>query len=194
MAGTFCKESTISHYGHPSSNLGFFYCKVPLLPLLSCLTLALSLLTSTRIIIAEKNMKYKTIIPKDAAGYHGGEKYLHQGIFFKFALDKQLGENGSRWLFGGDTRNDEKAMKSACNELKVPILFHQFFLTCAGSFQLLSVPNNVTNQKKENFEVSLHGLDPLPVSPTSLSSHLASLARQPLLPLVTLTLASSFQP
>jgi hypothetical protein len=37
----------------------------------------------------------KTIKPKDAGGVAGGEKYIEEGIFFKFAKD-------SLGLYGGD--------------------------------------------------------------------------------------------
>jgi hypothetical protein len=38
------------------------------------------------------------------------------GILFKFALDVPL--KGGTYIYGGAEKNDEKAMKSACNERK----------------------------------------------------------------------------
>ena len=62
-----------------------------------------------KIIISELYLPYhqKTIKPVDAGGIMGGEKYLCQGIFFKFALDRDDNYEG-----------DHNAMKSAGHELK----------------------------------------------------------------------------
>lgn len=46
-----------------------------------------------------------------------GQKYIVQGMLFKFYLDVKLAPG--MWLYGGKIKNTEKAMKSACNELKV---------------------------------------------------------------------------
>lgn len=52
-------------------------------------------------------------------GLHGGEKYVFQGIFFKFAVDKILKYNDkSFYLFGGEEKKNHLAMKAAGNELK----------------------------------------------------------------------------
>jgi hypothetical protein len=50
-----------------------------------------------KIIISELYLPYtqKTIKPINAGGVMGGEKYMCQGIFFKFALDSERG------LYGG---------------------------------------------------------------------------------------------
>jgi hypothetical protein len=51
-----------------------------------------------------------------AIGVAGGEKFICRGILFKFSLDTMIGTD--RYLYGGEVRSDEKAMKSACNERK----------------------------------------------------------------------------
>lgn len=51
-------------------------------------------------------MRQKTIKPVDVGGYAGGEKYITQGILFKFAVDW-------KGLYGGD----EYSMKAASHEL-----------------------------------------------------------------------------
>jgi len=72
-----------------------------------------------RIIISESYLPeaLKTVKSSQSiGGLAGGTKYITQGIIFKFALDSKLGDNA--WMYGGHSRNDEKAMKSACNEVK----------------------------------------------------------------------------
>eukprot|EP01103_Thecamoeba_quadrilineata_P005102 TRINITY_DN14950_c0_g1_i1.p1 TRINITY_DN14950_c0_g1~~TRINITY_DN14950_c0_g1_i1.p1 ORF type:complete len:1069 (+),score=222.14 TRINITY_DN14950_c0_g1_i1:25-3231(+) len=61
-------------------------------------------------IIRERHLSnhMKTILPLNQKGICGGEKFLHNGIFFKYAID-------SNNIFGG---NDESAMKVAGHELK----------------------------------------------------------------------------
>ncbi|KAM9964845.1 hypothetical protein ACTFIW_004637 [Dictyostelium discoideum] len=63
-----------------------------------------------RIIISENFLanELKTIKPVSVGGIAGGEKYIVQGILFKFAL-----ENEAFGLYG----NDENAMKTAAHEL-----------------------------------------------------------------------------
>ncbi|KAK5577689.1 hypothetical protein RB653_002634 [Dictyostelium firmibasis] len=63
-----------------------------------------------RIIISENFLanELKTIKPVNVGGIAGGEKYIVQGILFKFAL-----ENETFGLYG----NDENAMKTAAHEL-----------------------------------------------------------------------------
>ncbi|KAN0015626.1 hypothetical protein ACTFIU_008367 [Dictyostelium citrinum] len=63
-----------------------------------------------RIIISENFLanELKTIKPVNVGGVAGGEKYIVQGILFKFAL-----ENEAFGLYG----NDENAMKTAAHEL-----------------------------------------------------------------------------
>ncbi|KAK5577688.1 hypothetical protein RB653_002633 [Dictyostelium firmibasis] len=63
-----------------------------------------------RIIISENFLanELKTIKPVSVGGIAGGEKYIVQGILFKFAL-----ENETFGLYG----NDENAMKTAAHEL-----------------------------------------------------------------------------
>lgn len=63
-------------------------------------------------------------MPTKVGGHHGGEKYFHMGIFFKFTLDKMIAPG--QWFYGSTRRNDEKAMKAACNELKVSYSFTSF--------------------------------------------------------------------
>eukprot|EP01127_Copromyxa_protea_P024416 TRINITY_DN959_c1_g2_i6.p1 TRINITY_DN959_c1_g2~~TRINITY_DN959_c1_g2_i6.p1 ORF type:complete len:2608 (+),score=507.45 TRINITY_DN959_c1_g2_i6:305-8128(+) len=71
-----------------------------------------------RIIISEYYLPndIKSIEPLAGYGVAGGEKYIVQGMLFKFYLDVKMAPGV--WLYGGKTKNTEKAMKSACNELK----------------------------------------------------------------------------
>lgn len=55
------------------------------------------------------------MVPANLGGVAGGAKYKVNGILFKFSLDVKLHD---RWIYGNSKRCDEKAMKSACNELK----------------------------------------------------------------------------
>jgi hypothetical protein len=62
----------------------------------------------------------------------GGSKFICRGILFKFYRDVQLSSASSSdsaplWLYGGIHRCDEKAMKSARNELK-GLSFHRELL------------------------------------------------------------------
>ncbi|PRP85823.1 hypothetical protein PROFUN_06015 [Planoprotostelium fungivorum] len=63
--------------------------------------------TYGKIIILERFSKKKTILPVAVGGYAGGEKYIAQGILFKFAVDRH-------GIYGGD----EYSAKAAANELK----------------------------------------------------------------------------
>ncbi len=56
----------------------------------------------------------KTIKPVSLGGVAGGEKFIVQGILFKLAKDKNIGNN---WLYGNDHANDYLAEKSARQEL-----------------------------------------------------------------------------
>jgi hypothetical protein len=62
-----------------------------------------------KIIISEVFLPYKqkTIKPISIGGVAGGEKYIHRGILFKFAMDWE-------GLYGGD----EYSAKVASHELK----------------------------------------------------------------------------
>jgi len=80
-----------------------------------------------RIIISELHVpeKDKTIKSISDSGRAGGAKYLVQDIFFKFSLDQSNSTDEKTWIYGKHSRNGEKAMKSACNELKgASTLFH----------------------------------------------------------------------
>lgn len=74
-----------------------------------------------RIIISELHLPYhaKSLKPLNNYGIASGQKFVVNNIFFKFVLDSQQ-PTGS-WIYGGSKRNDEKAMKSGLNELKVSI-------------------------------------------------------------------------
>lgn len=69
-----------------------------------------------RVIISEQFLPdlEKTIRPLDSSG-HGGSKYLHKSILFKFCVDTQ--KIGQSWIFGGDKPSPEFARKSGCHEL-----------------------------------------------------------------------------
>eukprot|EP01114_Cavostelium_apophysatum_P007036 TRINITY_DN1871_c0_g2_i1.p1 TRINITY_DN1871_c0_g2~~TRINITY_DN1871_c0_g2_i1.p1 ORF type:complete len:983 (-),score=328.43 TRINITY_DN1871_c0_g2_i1:78-3026(-) len=73
-----------------------------------------------KIIISEHCLptEEKTIKPVQVGGVAGGIKYVHHGILFKFALDVLLVEHPEIWMYGGDKRDDDLAMKSARNELQ----------------------------------------------------------------------------
>ena len=75
--------------------------------------------TYGKIIITEYHLPddKKTIPPeKSLGGVAGGEKYLCAGIFFKFALDIDLGND--KWMYGGKHgRFDHGAMKAARNDM-----------------------------------------------------------------------------
>ena len=53
-------------------------------------------------------------------GIAGGEKFIHRGILFKYAIDPVIAQKDGKpvYLYGGNSRNDELAMKAAGNELK----------------------------------------------------------------------------
>lgn len=63
-----------------------------------------------RVIIRERNLPIfeKSVLPLSGKGVAGGEKFIQNSIFFKYAID-------SHQLYGG---NDEHAMKVAGHELK----------------------------------------------------------------------------
>eukprot|EP01104_Vermistella_antarctica_P017137 TRINITY_DN6023_c0_g1_i1.p1 TRINITY_DN6023_c0_g1~~TRINITY_DN6023_c0_g1_i1.p1 ORF type:complete len:1031 (+),score=322.01 TRINITY_DN6023_c0_g1_i1:387-3479(+) len=74
-----------------------------------------------RIIVSEMCMpnSLKTIKPVNIGGVAGGEKYIVKGILFKFAVDTMLGlspEKKEVWMYGGDERRDDFAMKAAGKE------------------------------------------------------------------------------
>jgi hypothetical protein len=73
--------------------------------------------TYTSLIILEKDKKVheKKIQPTKTVGLAGGEKYIVNGIVLKFALDVQ--KRDDKWIFGGNSRNDGYASKSAGQEL-----------------------------------------------------------------------------
>jgi hypothetical protein len=70
-----------------------------------------------RIIIRECSLPddKKTIKPLKIGGLAGGDKYISQGIFFKFTKDKEMGEG--LWIYGGLKADDYLASKSASQEL-----------------------------------------------------------------------------
>lgn len=70
-----------------------------------------------RIIIREYRLPdhEKTIKPVAIGGIAGGDKYIAQGILFKFAKDKQVDNN--TWLYGGTNQRNDLAAKSAGQEL-----------------------------------------------------------------------------
>eukprot|EP00029_Vermamoeba_vermiformis_P005506 TRINITY_DN1931_c0_g1_i1.p1 TRINITY_DN1931_c0_g1~~TRINITY_DN1931_c0_g1_i1.p1 ORF type:complete len:1922 (+),score=411.10 TRINITY_DN1931_c0_g1_i1:83-5848(+) len=74
--------------------------------------------TYAKIIISELALPpdEKTIELMDIGGIAGGTKFVCQNILFKFVLDFELKEG--LWMYGGDSRNDEYAMKAAAHELK----------------------------------------------------------------------------
>lgn len=59
--------------------------------------------------------------PIGGLGVAGGEKFLVQGILFKYAVDVVIGytnDGRKRWMYGGlDGPDDYAAMKAAGNEL-----------------------------------------------------------------------------
>lgn len=75
-----------------------------------------------RIIISEQFLEesQKTVKQSFIGGYAGGKKYTTQGILFKFAVDVRAGD---RWLYGGQEKDDGKAMRAAKHELKVRLVF-----------------------------------------------------------------------
>jgi len=70
----------------------------------------------TQIIVSELTLPYdaKTIKPVNMGGVAGGIKYVAQGILFKFSLDVK---KGNRWIYGGESRQDNLASKAASHEL-----------------------------------------------------------------------------
>lgn len=89
-------------------------------------------LTYTKVIVNELNMPNdrKTIKPAtDIGGLAGGEKYVIQGILFKFCLDPQVSTKGKGvWLYGGNRPSEEKAAKAAALELQGLSLLSSLFL------------------------------------------------------------------
>src|SRR3989338_4073081 len=73
-----------------------------------------------KIIIMESYLspEQKTIKPISIGGIAGGEKFIIQGILFKFAFDSQLPGAGTRYMYGGDEGPKiDRAMKAAAAEL-----------------------------------------------------------------------------
>lgn len=54
--------------------------------------------------------------------FHHFRKYICQNILFKFALDFEI--RPGLWMYGGDVRSDENAMKAAAHELKGLISYY----------------------------------------------------------------------
>lgn len=73
-----------------------------------------------RLIISEMYLlpSEKTVHPLKLGGIAGGQKFVCQGILFKFAMDVALdAPNGSQiWMYGGPESCNEYAMKSAKHE------------------------------------------------------------------------------
>lgn len=73
-----------------------------------------------RLIISEMYLlpSEKTVHPLKLGGIAGGQKFVCQGILFKFAMDVALdAPNGSQvWMYGGSESCNEYAMKSAKHE------------------------------------------------------------------------------
>ncbi|MBA2307191.1 hypothetical protein H0W26_03615, partial [Candidatus Dependentiae bacterium] len=69
-----------------------------------------------RIIIKERKLPIhlKTIQPANLGGIAGGDKYIVQGILFKFPKDQLM---GATWLYGGNEASEYLAAKSAGQEL-----------------------------------------------------------------------------
>ncbi|GAM18575.1 hypothetical protein SAMD00019534_017500 [Acytostelium subglobosum LB1] len=74
--------------------------------------------TFGKIIISERNLpdEQKTIKPLELGGVAGGQKYLCKDIIFKFVMDVEIAPG--LWMYGDQSRSDEKAQKSAGHELK----------------------------------------------------------------------------
>jgi hypothetical protein len=74
-----------------------------------------------RLIISERALApdARSIKPIHIGGVAGGDKYLHNGILFKFATDPVIAELNGRpvYLFGGQQPSDEKAIKAMSREL-----------------------------------------------------------------------------
>ena len=97
----------------------------------SCSRLAFYASSIARVIISELHWPtaLRTYPPaSDVGGVAGGEKYIHQNLFFKFALD-------IKGLYGAD----EFAMKSAACELKGVAAYKQLGLPqlCSPLVQLV---------------------------------------------------------
>lgn len=75
--------------------------------------------TYGRLIISEMYLPVseKTVHPLKLGGIAGGQKFVCQGILFKFAMDVALDAHGSTvWMYGGSDPCNEYAMKSAKHE------------------------------------------------------------------------------
>lgn len=59
----------------------------------------------------------KTIPPSSIGGFAGGQKFICQGILFKFAVDVQLPDTDS-WMYGKNAPDNVGAMKAAASELR----------------------------------------------------------------------------
>lgn len=64
--------------------------------------------------------QHKTIKPANVGGVAGGEKYIANGILFKFCVDMLIPVPGGTpvWMYGGHERNDKNAMKAGSLELQ----------------------------------------------------------------------------
>jgi tetratricopeptide (TPR) repeat protein len=78
-----------------------------------------------RIIISERHLPNidKTIRPVGVGGVAGGDKYIAQGILFKFAVDTKISD--TLWMYGGKTSSDENATRVAGNELRGLISYYK---------------------------------------------------------------------
>lgn len=59
----------------------------------------------------------KTIPPSSIGGFAGGQKFICQGILFKFAVDVQLPDSDC-WMYGKHAPDNIGAMKAAASELR----------------------------------------------------------------------------
>ena len=77
------------------------------------------------LIISERNLPNdkKIIQPVSIGGIAGGDKFIVQGILFKFSCDPKL-RNG-KYLYGGNNESQELAMKAAKHELNNLIAFNE---------------------------------------------------------------------
>ncbi|KAL6066162.1 Clu domain-containing protein [Balamuthia mandrillaris] len=77
-----------------------------------------------RIVISEYFIppEKKTIKPVNVGGLAGGEKFICRNIFFKLANDLPLALDS--WMYGGTSRDDEKAMKASAHDLKSLLRFY----------------------------------------------------------------------
>lgn len=68
-----------------------------------------------RLIISERPLppEMRSIQPVDIGGVAGGDKYVHNGILFKFAADPKVAEVKGKpvYLYGGSVPSEESAIK-----------------------------------------------------------------------------------